>query len=1189
MPYTDLIRQEREYNYSANIQFDIENDHKLGRFIPNETAIDLLKEYFIDITRAQPNNHSRILYGSYGTGKSHFMTVLSLLLSKTHVKGEGYQAFIHRVRALDSLLAADIDAFINNPERKPFLVVPVVFDFEDFDRCIYFSLKKKLESIGKQVSFKTFYGQAAALVQQWKQSEESLQKLEKACENAQTSISQLEEKLEQLHIDAEPVFQKVFADMTYGVKFIYEVSSVTDSIAQANKALQDDFAGMVFIFDEFGRYMEDNIKKIRIKAIQNLAEFCDHCDGNNHIILISHKEISQYTQHEKKSVVNEWKKVEARYKATPINDRQDQCLSLIRNILIKQPDAWEAFTRRFQDELNSMYAEAADFKGFLVNSVRGENPFEGGFPLHPISLYALDKLSKKVAQNERTFFTYLSSKEENSLYSFLTQTDVSEFHFVGIDAIYDYFEPNIKAVQSDAEYEWYKNLQIALAKNHATVHGDAPEVKLLKVIAAIGVINDASTLNANKATLLSVIDCPKEILSNALDGLCERRIIKYSGSYDRYEFYEASIYDVEAMIDDKSHEIENEAVVHILNEEFIDFALYPYRYNRNYKIRRLFAPVYTTVDTFTRKVVVSKLGQYYDGALIMLLADSDIDLEEVKRRSADTVRTIVFVDTDSSVLKTAVKKYVATKYLESQKAEYVKNDPSFDKELAYFKRELTTLIFSMLANWRGNYGENHIIIVDGKVQKDITSWTELSNLASILCENAFYHTLIVNNELINKNTISSSMSTAKKNAISGLLHGNAAEDYYGVAFLSPDYLVVRSVLTKNGFVNNVDDVIQNQLPDGRQPQEEVQKTIISFIKQAESGYVNFGDFYDILKSPPYGLRNGYLSLLLAHMLEPYRKSLIITSHDVEQELTTDLFEEIIRRPFDYTFTIAHWNAEQTDYLAALERMFQEYIKDGALGRNRLKAIYDAMQSHFKNVSKFARTTTVYVSEQTQDYRQLMAKSNTNYSKFFFTTLKKLGKNYADTINFVKQAKIELENAINMVSNDLADVVCATFDVSVSTPLSTLLVDRYQRDWILKRKKSFDYYTNAFLEFVSNIQPEDRDQDIIIRLSKDLTGLELAYWSDSHKAEFVDQLNAINTKLNAYTVTDALREHESKMTIITSSGTEKSIVFDENELSGNGKIVKNKINTTFGNFGMAISYSEKIQVLLSLLEDLLEGK
>lgn len=92
--YSDLINIEGEYNYSANIQFDIENDRKLLRFIPNETTIELLKEYFIDITKERPSHHARMLYGSYGTGKSHFLTVLSMLLGKIHTDGIAYKSFL---------------------------------------------------------------------------------------------------------------------------------------------------------------------------------------------------------------------------------------------------------------------------------------------------------------------------------------------------------------------------------------------------------------------------------------------------------------------------------------------------------------------------------------------------------------------------------------------------------------------------------------------------------------------------------------------------------------------------------------------------------------------------------------------------------------------------------------------------------------------------------------------------------------------------------------------------------------------------------------------------------------------------------------------------------------------------------------------------------------------------------------
>ena len=369
-----------------------------------------------------------------------------------------------------------------------------------------------------------------------------------------------------------------------------------------------------------------NIKSIKVKSVQDLAEICDHTDGNNHIILVSHKEISQYTQRYGKSISNEWKKVEGRYKATPINDKQDQCLSLISSILTKDPELWRVFEGKFHTQLNRVYSEAIGFHAPQFEEVLGTNPYEGCFPLHPISLFALDKLSKKVAQNERTFFTYLASKEENSLYQFLEMHELDEFHFVGIDNIYDYFEPNIKSVQSDSSYEWYRNLQHALAKNNSGEYDDTPETRVLKVIAAIGIINDSSALVADKQTILSVIDLPQDEISTALTTLCDKKIIKYSGAYKRYDFFEASIFDVEELIKEGTRLVQDKAAIDTLNEHFIDFVLYPYQYNREYKISRVFLPLFALPEELSRKTLYGQFGDYYDGILAIVIANEELSV-----------------------------------------------------------------------------------------------------------------------------------------------------------------------------------------------------------------------------------------------------------------------------------------------------------------------------------------------------------------------------------------------------------------------------------------------------------------------------------------------------------------------------------------------------------------------------------
>ena len=66
--------------------------------------------------------------------------------------------------------------------------------------------------------------------------------------------------------------------------------------------------------------------------------------------------------------------------------------------------------------------------------------FNNGYPFNPFALYALIQVSEKVAQNERTLFTFLSSEDKNTLSAFLKSAE-GEFPMLTPDYLYDYFEP----------------------------------------------------------------------------------------------------------------------------------------------------------------------------------------------------------------------------------------------------------------------------------------------------------------------------------------------------------------------------------------------------------------------------------------------------------------------------------------------------------------------------------------------------------------------------------------------------------------------------------------------------------------------------------------------------------------------------------------------------------------------------
>jgi len=248
-----------------------------------------------------------------------------------------------------------------------------------------------------------------------------------------------------------------------------------------------------------------------------------------------------------------------------------------------------------------------------------------------------------------------------------------------------------------------------------------------------------------------------------------------------------------------------------------------------------------------------------------------------------------------------------------------------------------------------------------------------------------------------------------------------------------------------------------------------------------------------------------------------------------------------------------------------------------------------MLLHYKNVPKFARTTQVYISEKAKQYRNIISKSTANYSSFIFSSIKSLGSSYDNAIDQIVKIKSELEDSVNALSREIVSSIFDIFEVPNNMSAGQMLCSNYEKQWKSKRTKSFDYYTNAFLELVSNITADQDDYSIVMQLTKTLTGFEIIYWNDSHKDNFVDRLKEIKTKLSLYHGEGSLGDSETKVTISTASGNEKSLVFDRSELSALSSTLKNKIHTTFKNYGLSVSYDEKVQVLLSLLEDLMEGK
>lgn len=1172
MKYSELITKRKQYKYSANICFDLENENRLSGFIPNVTTTEILKEYLYGIIQDKAGVHSRILYGSYGTGKSHLLTVLCALLGHINTNGDAFDLFIESITKYDDDFADFIKEFAKN--AKPYLVVPVYSDFSDFDKCISYSMKKELEKKGLEICFKNTFYEALDLIAKWEDGEASKTRLDEVCNKLKVDISDFKNQLKTFVPSSEKVFNLIFKEMTYGATFVSETGSLIDNLNQANEAIKDEYQGIVFVFDEFGRYIEDNGETIKVKTIQDFAEYCDHSDYENHLILVSHKQLSLYTDKMKKELSDEWKKIEGRFKATSINVKYDQCLSLIPHIIPKTKK-WDTFKKRYERDLNALYEEAWDFKGFLLPP-EGGNPFEGGFPLHPITLYALDRLSKKVAQNERTFFTYLASDEENSLFAQIDKLKDDRFHFVGLDLIYDYFEENIMSYRANDIYVMYKKLQYALNKL-GEENTDSAEVKILKTIAVINIISDSAVLASNRVTLCHVIDEDDEVISSAIDALEKKKIIKFMRQYGYYDFLDSSIYDLDSMIEEKIGSINDEMVVNILNDEFTDFVIYPHRYNAKYHMNRIMIPVFAYRNELCKKTFVRSMPDYYDGIVAFVL-DADYSLNEYSEVELPD-RMLMLVNSNPKQIINEVKRYIATKLLYSQREELKKDDPTVEKELQLYLEEEQAILSELVSNWRKIKGSDITVVFDGH-EEEVKSEAELTECASQIMLSAYKKTIIVNNDLINKNKVSGAIRLSRSKLLDNMLNG--IDVMNGCTPLSPEHNIVRALLVKNGMYDDGIPVKLNYI-DGEVSGDAVKHVIQKYIKKAKKAPVSVNELYEELKKPPYGLRDGYMSLLLAYELSQY-ENISLSFHGADRDYSSEEFLKAFENPEDYSIFICNWSEEQEKYISDLEELYGKYLNRKT--KNRLKELLGAMNTHFASLTKSALTTDKYVSPKAKQYRDILSISYKDYNFFFFEVLPKLDSDYGTLVVQLRTIKAELERVPELQMSDVDKLIRNVFDIGRDETISKWLFDKYENEWAAKAHKVFDYHTNAFLEFVRNNNAQKEDVAVIQDLANVITGFGVDYWNDSKIEDFEEILRKVFAQLEGYTVKDELSDDEVKIVIQTGGEELRTTQFDKQDLSSNGQIMFNKMKATISNFGESISQEEKMQIIARLLEEIM---
>ena len=207
----------------------------------------------------------------------------------------------------------------------------------------------------------------------------------------------------------------------------------------------------------------------------------------------------------------------------------------------------------------------------------------------------------------------------------------------------------------------------------------------------------------------------------------------------------------------------------------------------------------------------------------------------------------------------------------------------------------------------------------GKIKR-VKRHSGISKLVSQICNDVFYNFPIINNEVINKNVVSTQAINSRNKVIRQLLLGNTQHNL-GLNGSGQDVSFMRSTLVVKGLLVNGDNECKLNLEN---IQDEKLQAVLTIIKNfvlstSEKGKTSFSELYDILQNPNnhIGMRSGVIPIYLAVVLQKYKKCLVIYKGKNEIDISAELLSAINDKPQDFQLYLEEWNNTKEKFIEDL--------------------------------------------------------------------------------------------------------------------------------------------------------------------------------------------------------------------------------------------------------------------------------
>lgn len=1185
----DIIKFNSSFRTAVNLYLSLNKPEKVLGYIPTKSSVKFMGDYLRAVV--ENKEQATLLVGPYGKGKSHLLLVILAVLSMERSKENNkiIAQLIKNVRGVDEVgqvVSETIERVWNN---KRFLPVLITDTTGDLNQAFLYGLNDALrrEKLNDLVP-DTYYSIALDRIEDWQRNyPDTYDFFEKEISESGLSISGLKADLRMFSKEALEIFKKIYPRVTAGSEFNpLTVSDVLPLYKSTSEKLVEEyrFSGIYIVFDEFSKFIESQngtSTGANMKLLQDMCELAtDSQNAKVFFTMVAHKSIKEYGKYLSQELINSFTGIEGRIIEKYFVTSSKNNYELIKNAIVKDETNLELIPhvdKYLGDDRFSAYWSLPAFRSNFLEDEFRNIIFKGCYPLNPIAAYLLLNISEKVAQNERTLFTFISNDEPHSMARFVLEHTEDMAWSIGADLIYDYFSSLFKKEVSN---EYIHNIWLSAEYALDKCETDDQE-KIIKALAIVLIVNKEEEIPATRTYLKLCVHV--DDADQVINELADKEFIYRKGSTDTYIFKTRAGSELRAEMRRRSElRGDNINYAKALLDVTGKYYVVPRKYNTDKAMTRYFSNEFMDVEDFlsidSSDALVGE--DTLDGKVITLFSFAGIKQELVNKHLLNLAdkRLVVVCPKKGLKAQKQLKEYEIIREIREDSL-FTNNNEILKKELPLLLDDLSLELETLIDTVYKGDSETRVLYFDGtKVRNAKTGNEEIA--VNECCSALYPFTPEINNEMVNRAVIGTAQTKkARLNIIQTVLSHADTRDFYTGS--NQEATVYRSLFTVTNVVNgNAKENIKRILDE-----------INIFVDSCCDKKISLSKLVKKLVSGPYGMRVGVIPFYVAYVFANRREDIIVYFADKELQITPEIIVNMCEQPEDYSVYVSKEDLQKEKYIAELNTLFQ-VGENTNLSANRIKNIIICMQRWFRALPQVTRNIMnieQYVSDDSsicaiKAIKKAMQKIEYNPFEILFVdfpsafgtdTLEK-------TFIMLDECKTYFDDYFSWIEQQAISAIYDIWEPKRKQELYHTLKEWYDKQ--SKRSKQ-GLYDGRMTNFMSCIEMLDvySNEDVASKVVKAVTDVYIENWNNGSLEEFAKAL--VSVKSDIESIRDEVSTGELELKFTGRNGQTISKLYSYAD-EGTGSVLRNIIEDTLEEYD-DLSVNDRVSILLEMIEKIIK--